>query len=65
MPWPASICLSPAMDSGKMAATRGRRITEERKKVLDSTPENQVLASALAFPNTQVRGLWKESTEIM
>ena len=64
MPWPASICLSPAMDSGKMAATRGRRITEERKKVLDSTPENQV-TSALAFPNTQVRGSWRESTEIM
>ena len=39
-----------------MAATRGRRITEERKKVLDSTPENHVLAFTLAFPKREAYG---------
>ena len=38
MPW-VHLSLSQAMNSGKMAATSDRSLMEERKKVLDSKPE--------------------------
>lgn len=50
MPWPTSACLSLALDSGKMAATRGWSIVEERKKVLDSAP-GEPSSSILSGPS--------------
>lgn len=58
MPWPAFVCLSQAMNSGKMAATSDRSIMEESRKVLDPKPEepNCIPVPSLALTDSVYLG---------